>query len=242
MADSNDKHKDAAHGHDSHGDDHGHAPELTDVIELGERADTFSKIALGVGILGIVGCLSLGGGLFGTDFQRTYLQAFMWGLSISIGALFWVTIQHLMSARASVVMRRLGEIIAQGVVILAVLSLPLLIPVAMHNPVLYSWLDHAKMEEAHVHKTWLLQPFFLGRMVFYFVYFAFFASFLLKTSVKQEATGQGEKLADKLRARSAPGMIVLALSLTFCAIDFLMTLDPIWFSTIFGVYFFATGI
>lgn len=246
MADSKDKdnkpageHHDDAHGHHDH--DHGHGPELTDVIELGSRGDSLAKIGLGVGVLGVGISVALGGGLFGQEFQRSYLQAYMWAFTISLGAMFWVVIQHLMSARASTVMRRLGEIVAQGVVVLAVLALPLLIPVLQHNPVLYPWLDHAKMAEQHVHKTWLNEAFFLGRMVFYFVYFALFAGFLLKTSIKQEAAGQGEKLADKLRARSAPGMIVLALSFTFCVIDFLMTLDPIWFSTIFGVYLFATG-
>jgi len=259
MADPKDKNKNPAAsassaGHDSsdqgdgaHDDGHGHGghgSELTDVIELGSRGDGLSKIALGVGVGGLVVSVVLGGGVFGLVFQRAYLAAFMWGLSISVGALAWVTIQHLMAARASIVMRRLGEVVAQGVMIMALLALPLLVPVLMHNPVLYSWLDHEVVEKFHLHskEPWLSSGTFAIRVAIYFGFFIFFARFLLETSIKQQAPGQGQALAAKLQARSAPGMIAFAILLTFCSIDFLMTLDPIWFSTIFGVYYFSTAI
>ncbi|HMR80791.1 MAG TPA: hypothetical protein PKD61_37030, partial [Polyangiaceae bacterium] len=63
-----------------------------------------------------------------------------------------------------------------------------------------------------------------------------------KTSLAQDQSKEPQALNGKMQAVSAPGMIFLALTLTFAAIDFLMTLEPAWFSTIFGVYYFAGAV
>lgn len=235
MADETKKSGDS--GHHEHHD----RVELKDSIRLGKAELAVSNIAFGAGLVCLVGAVVLGGGLFGKQFQHAYLAAYMWGFSIALGALWWVTLQHLVNARWSIVVRRLGEILAQGVVPMAILSLPLLVPVATHNDVLFSWVNHEKLHALHAHskEVYLSTGFFLGRMVFYFLFFAFLAGYWLKKSREQEKGG-GIELVKKLQGRSAPAMILFALTVTFCAIDFLMTLDPIWFSTIFGVYYFAT--
>jgi hypothetical protein len=227
-------------------DDHGHpgsahesGSQLTDSLQLSKADAGISNTAFGVGAVALVLAVALGGGPFGKQFQHSYLTAYMWGLSIALGALWWVTLQHLLNARWSIVVRRLGELLAQGVAPMAILSLPLLIPVLTHNDTLYSWLDHEKLHGAHSKAVYLNPSFVIARMVFYFVYFIGLAAFWLKKSREQEKGG-GVELTKRLQGISAPTMIVLALALTFCAIDFLMTLDPIWFSTIFGVYYFAT--
>ncbi|OQX69839.1 MAG: hypothetical protein B6A08_02885 [Sorangiineae bacterium NIC37A_2] len=232
MADQHHSKSDSHGGHDA-------APKLTDSIRLSGADLSLSKTAFAVGVVGIGGAIALGGGLFGKQFQHSYLTAFMWALSITLGALFWVTLQHLVNARWSIVVRRLGEFLAQGVVLLALLAIPLLIPVLQHNDTLFRWLNHDTIHGISSKTAYLNPSFFLGRMVFYFAYFALMATFWLKKSREQEKGG-GEELTRSLQGKAAPAMIVFALSVTFCAIDFLMTLDPMWFSTIFGVYYFST--
>jgi len=230
------------------GDDHGHSGsahgsgahhELTDSLRLNKADLGLSTKAFAVGGIALGLAVVLGGGPFGKQFQHSYLTAYMWGFSIALGALWWVTLQHLVNARWSIVVRRLAELMAQGVVPMAILSLPLLVPVLTHNDTLFSWLDHEKLHHARSKEVYLNPSFFIARMAFYFVFFIGLAAFWLKKSREQEKGG-GVELTKRLQSTSAPTMIVLALTITFCAIDFLMTLDPIWFSTIFGVYYFTT--
>ncbi len=218
-------------------------PENGDVIELTPEAVGLGQKALGLGVLGLAVALLLGGGLMGPQFQHSYLTAYMWALSISVGGVWWVTLQHLFGSRASVVMRRTGEIIAQGVMVMGLLALPLLIPVLAHNPALYPWVTHEGMHKFHIHgskATYFSSTFFVGRVVLYFVIFALLSRFWIGKSIAQEKTKGDVAFYKKLQGNSAPAMIVFTLTVTFCAIDFLMTLDPLWFSTIFGVYYFAT--
>jgi hypothetical protein len=126
---------------------------------------------------------------------------------------------------------------------MAILALPILIPIFMHNDVLYRWVDHEYMHSNHaLHSkaSWFSTGFFAVRMVFYFGYFIFMSNFWMKKSLAQDKTKGDVAFYKKLQSNSAPAMIFFALAVTFCAVDFLMTLDAIWFSTIFGVYYFAT--
>jgi hypothetical protein len=150
--------------------------------------------------------------------------------------------QHLLSARWSVVVRRVGEILAQGVGLMALLSLPIVIPALLGNDVLYKWVNHSYMESNHaLHSKipYLNTTFFLIRVVFYFVVWGLIARSFFKRSVQQDGSGD-VKLSDKMKSISPVSMIIFALSVTFFAIDFLMSLDAMWFSTIFGVYYFAS--
>jgi len=214
-----------------------------DSIRLGKEADGLRTGALGVGVVALLLAVLTGGGLLGKQFQHSYLTAYMWGLSIAVGAVWWVTIQHLFAARWSVVVRRVGELLAQLVLVMMVLALPLLAPIFMGNDVLYPWANHHYFEH-HAYMAskapWFSPGFFAARMVFYFGFWALLATYFLAQSRRQDSTSGDVALTKKLQSVSAPGMIVFALTLTFCAMDFLMTLDPVWFSTIFGVYYFAT--
>jgi len=214
-----------------------------DSIRLGKEADGLRKAALGVGIVALAGAVLLGGGPYGKQFQHSYLTAYMWGLSIAVGAVWWVAVQHLFGARWSIVVRRVGELLAQLVVVMAVLALPLLIPIFMGNDVLYPWAEHHYFEHhAYIASKapWFSPAFFAVRMAFYFGFWVLLAKYYLGQSRRQDTTSGDVALTKKLQSVSAPGMILFAVSVTFCAIDFLMTLDPVWFSTIFGVYYFAT--
>ncbi len=254
MADAKGKNKkasephDAAHGHDDHGHGdggghgHGGGGGTNDVILLGKEGDGLFNIAAGVGVIGVVLSIVLGGGLKGAQFQHSYLTAFMWGLAICLGALWWVLMQHLVSAKWSVVVRRLGEVVAQGVGLMALLSLPIIVPMLMGSDVLYKWVSHdymASNHALHAKVPYLNTGFFSIRFVFYFVFWILVARHFFKTSLKQDNSGD-KTLSAKLKSLSPISMILFALTMTFCAVDLLMSLDAMWFSTIFGVYYFAS--
>jgi hypothetical protein len=137
--------------------------------------------------------------------------------------------------------RRIGELLAYSLPLLAVLSLPIVLPTLAGNSSLFPWVSDELMRSSHVlelKRPYLNVGFFTVRWLVYFGFWGALAWYLITQSVQHDESGDEGRLA-RLKALSAPAMIVFALTTTFAAIDFLMTLDPMWFSTIFGVYYFA---
>jgi hypothetical protein len=162
-------------------------------------------------------------------------------LSIALGVLWFVAIQHLTNAKWSVVVRRVAEILASNMLLVAVLSLGVVGPMLAGSSDLYVWLDHAKVEQDHIlhHKAAYLNiQFFCVRWLIYFGFWVWLGRRFFTLSVKQDTEG-GSEISSALQRISAPGMIAFAITLTFCSIDLLMSLDATWFSTMFGVYYFA---
>jgi len=171
---------------------------------------------------------------------ETYLVSFAFFLAISLGALFFVLLQHCTRAGWSVVVRRLAEAIAANVWVMAVLA----IPVVYGIPHLYHWADAgaAAHDPLLAAKAGFLNPtFFIVRLVIYFLIWGIMATFFHRTSVAQDASGD-PGLTLRMERLAAPGMLLFALSLNFAAFDLLMSLDPHWFSTIFGVYYFSVAV
>lgn len=200
------------------------------------------------GIFGAVGALGLAGAAAGffsarEQFLYSYLAAYMLALSLTLGAMFFTVLQHLAGAHWSVVVRRISETLMANLPLMVVLFLPVLAGVFGH-PHLYHWAD----AEAVAHdpiltaKAGYLNPtFFMVRMVFYFGMWFLIARFFYNNSVASDQSGD-VSLIQKMRKWSAPSMLVFGLTQSFAAFDLLMSLDPHWFSTIFGVYFFAGSI
>jgi hypothetical protein len=182
-------------------------------------------------------------------FFHSYLVAFVFFLAIALGGLFFVIIQHLVSARWSVVVRRLAEIVTATLPLLGVLSLVILVPLLLGSQALYVWTnaDYVPLgfpePEGYKHlihdkHAYLNVAFFAARVLVYFGLWSFIAHYFFKQSVDQDLSGD-RRITARLRAASGPAIIVFALTTAFAAWDLLMTLDPLWFSTIFGVYYFA---
>ena len=193
-------------------------------------------------VVGIAGSLLLARGAeHGMDhLLETYLVSFAFFLSLSLGGLFFVLLQHCTRAGWSVVVRRIAEAVAGNVWLMAVLA----IPIVLGMDHLYHWTDAAAA--AHdpllAGKVGFLNPtFFVIRLIAYFLIWGVMASFLFRTSLAQDASGD-PALTLRMERFSAPGMVVFALSLNFAAFDLLMSLDPHWFSTIYGVYYFAASV
>lgn len=223
----------------SHGSDHQHE-QHDDNITLDGEASRLSQLAFVVGGVALAGAVVLGLSDL-AKLQRAYLTAFMYVLSVGLGALWFVAIQHLTNAKWSVVVRRVAEILANNMLLVGVLSLGVVGPMLAGSTDLYAWLDHERVHSDHIlhHKAaYLNMTFFTVRWLIYFGFWIWLGRRFFKMSVRQDKDG-GDEISKALQRTSAPSMIAFALTLTFCAFDLIMSLDAVWFSTMFGVYYFA---
>ncbi|MBT6179486.1 MAG: quinol:cytochrome C oxidoreductase [Deltaproteobacteria bacterium] len=219
-------------------------PEFTEEeITVGPKAASLMKVCY------IVGAIALGISVYlgqthddhWKGFLYSYLVGFMYVLSIGLGTLFFVTLQHLTRAGWSVVIRRQAEFIAAALPVMFVLFLPILVSTLMGSHSLFTWNDHelAKTDHfLHVKEPYLNVGFFTVRALFFFAFWSVLAWFMLKISLKQDA--KADNALTNLRENvSAPAMIFFALTLTFAAVDYIMALNYHWISTMIGVYYFA---
>lgn len=207
---------------------------------------TTRKYALLAGAVGLV-CLAVAIGFSftsGEQFWRAYIANFCFLTAITLGALFFVLVHHLTRAGWSVVVRRVPELMTSCFPLLALMAVPIVLMLLFRaGPIgaIYPWADPDYVAHSHVlqGKTAYLNPwFFTLRVAFYFVLWSLLAMSFLQRSLRQDETGDPE-LTLKMQWLSAPAMLLFALSTTFFAVDFLMSLAPSWYSTIFGVYYFA---
>lgn len=198
-----------------------------------EADGRFGKPALIVGALGLI--VSLGGILSHREtFFAAYLTAWLFWLGIALGGLFLVMLHHLTGSVWSVIVRRIAEGLAGTIPILAVLFLPILL--GIHD--LYEWSHPEALHDAIlVHKaSWLNPTAFSVRAIIYLSLWSFLTWKLRKLSFQQDI-GDSPSLKSRFLGTSAWGMILFSLSISFAAFDWLMSLTPHWFSTIYGVYF-----
>jgi hypothetical protein len=187
-------------------------------------------------LLGIVACAILGIAN-PKQFFFSWLVSFLFFLSLALGALFFVLIQFAAQGGWGIVLRRIGETTFATIPVMAALSVPVLL--GLHD--LYEWSHpEAVAEDALLRwKTpYLNVPFFLIRAALYFGIWSFIAILYYRGSRGQDATGD-PGVSARLRRLAGPSIIVLALTQTFASVDWIMSLTPHWYSTMFGVYFFA---
>lgn len=214
-----------------------------DKLSLGPLALRLKGLGLSAGIVCLAAAVVWGLAV-GDDMRRffhSYLFAFTYYLSFALGALFFVLIHHLVGATWSVTTRRLAEIVTGAFPVLFVLMLGLAVPIILGNKSLYLWMDHdvvANDHLLHAKEGYLNAPFFAARMLVYFAVWMAISRYFMKKSVEQDETGD-VAVSVRLRVVSAPAMIAYALTTAWAAFDLLMSLTPHWFSTIFGVYYFA---
>lgn len=196
----------------------------------------FRSIALFTAVLGLV--LSVVGYLVDAPrFFHAYLTAFVFWTSLGLGALFFTMLHHLVGAKWSVVIRRISETVMVTLPFMGLLFIPALL--GIHT--LYHWSHSdavAHDELLQLKEPYLNSTFFIVRSVVFFAIWSFLTFRLYRMSLAQD-NGHTQKLGDQMRRTSAWGMLLFALTVTYAAFDWLMSIDPHWYSTIFGVYFFA---
>lgn len=205
----------------------------------------FAKLPIIGGVMAVVGLGATLGTAMGADKARamfSYLWAFESVLALALGAFGWLVIDITVRSQWSIVVRRIAETIQATLPIFAVLWLPIAL-IGFHE--LYPWTHET--DEILARKRWFLSDgFWWGRAVVYFVLWIVLSRFFYTSSTKLDALGDNQTERDRLVKRTwsvaAPSILIYALSQSFAAIDWVMSLMPHWYSTIFGVYFFASSI
>jgi hypothetical protein len=168
-----------------------------------------------------------------TQFLQSYLMAYMLWLGVTLGCLALGMIHQLSGGAWGVLIRRP---IGAATRVLPVMTL-LFLPIALGLSKMYPWTnaDLVAHDEALRHKhLYLNTPFFLIRAVIYFVVWNGYSYFLSAWSLEQDRTGN-PRFARRMQMLSGSGLLAYGLTITFASFDWLMSLEPHWFSTIYGV-------
>ena len=202
--------------------------------QLAVRPDWVAEPGRKAFIVGVVGLLaSLIGAFVDPDhFFRSYLIAYVFWVGIPIGCLAVVMLHHMTGGGWGIVIRRILESGTRTLPVMAALFLPLLF--GLDRIYLWAQPDKVASDPALQHKSLYLNiPFFVGRAAFYFAAWCALAWILNRWSRQQDAR-PGEDFARRFELVSAPGLLLLVLTVTFASVDWFMSLEPHWFSTIYG--------
>ncbi len=160
-------------------------------------------------------------------------------LSITLGALFWMAIQAVTNSGWSAAFVRVPQALVSYLMVAAILWIVLFFGI----PTLYHWAQPgaALHDAALAHKAFYLNvPFFIARIVVFFVLWIFLVRRIKKFSLNEDQIG-GIVSFNKIELLSKVFIFVLAISFVFVGIDWLMSLDAHWFSTLFAVKFFISA-
>ncbi|MFN1835320.1 hypothetical protein AB2B38_008660 [Balneola sp. MJW-20] len=198
-----------------------------------------SKVTRGLFGLGAVGLIASAVGYFldADQFFFSYLVSFVFFTGIGLAALLMVMLHHITKSKWGVVVRRISESFISNLWIWGIFLIPVLL--GIHN--LYHWSHEDAVMADKILKgksAYLNTPFFIARQFIYFGIWGFLGYRLHKASINMDETGDWG-ITVLMRKLSAPGILLFGFSIAFAGFDWLMSLDPHWFSTMFGVYFFA---
>jgi len=169
-----------------------------------------------------------------------YLMAYMFILSIGIGALLLIALEYVGGADWSVPIRRVVEFLAAIIIFLPILVLPLIFNI--HDIFHWAHKDIAAADEILKGKSpYLNETFFIIRVFAVLAIWGLFYFLLIRNSNNQDKT-KDQLLTKKNIILSAIFIPFFAITITITAVDWLMSLEPHWFSTIFGVYFFSGSV
>jgi len=187
-----------------------------------------------VGGIALLVCL-IGGFVDPERLFRSYLFAYVYWAGIAIGSLAIIMLHHLSGGGWGMMIRRLLEAATRTLPVVAALFLPLMLGM---KP-LYEWARPEVVEADKILQlkaSYLNVPFFLLRTLFYFSCWIGLAHFLSRWSRQQDETGD-PALAGKMETMSGPGLVLFGAKVTFASFDWVMSLEPHWFSTVFGLSF-----
>jgi hypothetical protein len=199
---------------------------------VNNEADRVKVISAGVGLLGLAGCVA-GWILAPADFFLAYLFSHEFFLGLSLGALGLLMIHHLTSGYWGYSVRRFLESAVGTLPLLAVLF----VPIFFGLPYLYPWKNPSIIAEDEILRSrihYLNTRGYIIRSAVIFAIWMVMAHFLLKWSKEQDATTSVEPTR-KLRTLSGPGLVIYPVTMTFAALDWLMSLEKDWYSTMFAV-------
>ncbi|HXG93301.1 MAG TPA: hypothetical protein VNN73_13210 [Blastocatellia bacterium] len=211
------------------------------MIEINEtpppEIEAFGRRALIVGVIALV-ITAIGAVMNLDQFFRSWLLGYIFWIGITLGCFAILMLQHMSGGAWGLVIRRLLEGATRTLPLLALLFIPIIVGI---KP-LYLWArpDTAPSEEVRTmleHKHLYLNiGFFLIRAVIYFAIWMAITYFLNKWSLEQDRTGY-RPITRRMQVLSGPGLVLYGLTVTFASVDWVMSLRPEWFSTIYGILF-----
>jgi len=189
---------------------------------------------LAVGVVAAIVAIA-GAFVSSQQFFRGYLIGYMMVLGFSLGAMALLMLGHLTGGNWWMIGRRVMEAAIGNIPLLTILFLPIWF--GRHS--LYIWLDPAYVAAHHAlaaKSGYLNESFWTVRAVIYFVIWNLWALALRKGSLKQDGDAS-PRVWQRLKVWSGPGILVYGLTITTACTDWVMSLDPTWYSTIFGMFF-----
>jgi hypothetical protein len=197
------------------------------------------RIALVVGVLAL---LATAAGYFVSgagQFFHSYIFAFFFWIALSLGGLFVLMINHITEGVWGLMLRRSLEATTMTIPVMAALFLPMLL--GMRE--LWPWTRPEVLAEEYVvalKAPYLNVPFWLGRAVVFFAIWTGMAFLLNRWSAEQDSRGHSDSLLVRFKNLSGPGIVALVLTWTLAATDWGMSLEPLWFSSMYPVTFLAS--
>lgn len=191
----------------------------------------------------IVGVVALAIGLIGAflnpaQFFRSYLLGFLFCIGVTLGCFAILMLQHMSGGVWGLVTRRVLESATRTFPLLALLF----VPVAAGTRLIFPWAGEVQAGQEALARAiaqkhiYLNLPFFLVRTVIYFLVWIGLSLALNRWSEQQDRTGE-RSLTRKIQGASGPGLVLYGLTVTFASVDWAMSLDPQWFSTMYGMLF-----
>lgn len=211
------------------------SPNLTDSVQFPAQRDV-AKTFFSIGIVGLIAS-GIGYFLNSEQFFYSYLTSFTFFTSFALAALILVMIHHVTKSSWGTVIRRIPESLFSNIAVWSIFMIPVILGMSS----LYSWTntEYVANDPIMLGKVpYLNEPFFVIRQFIYFGIWGFLGYKLHKTSIEMDKTNDWG-LVHIFRKLSAPGILLFAITIAFASFDWLMSLDAHWFSTMFGVYFFA---
>jgi hypothetical protein len=197
----------------------------------------FRERALVVGIIFLV-IFAIGAFVDRDQFFHSYLFGFTFWTGISVGSLALLMLQHLTGGGWGLVIRRVLEAATRTLPLIVLLFIPIVL--GAHH--IYPWTDPDKVAKSEVLQgkaRYLNLSFFSLRAAVYFAIWLTLAFFLNKWSLEQDRTAD-PRSTKAMRLLSGPGMVLFVFTVTFASIDWYMSLEPEWYSTIYGFIFVAS--
>jgi hypothetical protein len=193
--------------------------------------------AAAVGVIALVICL-VGAYFDREQFFRSYLMSYFFLLGVPLGCFAILMIHHLVGGTWGFLIQRPVESAIRTFPAMVILFVPLLFGL----PQLYPWARPETVADDPIlqHKSvYLNVPFFIARAVIYFAIWISVSYFLTRWSREQDRAANGSRIGP-LQHLSAPGLVLYGLTVTFSAIDWVMSVEPRWYSTIYGMIFMVS--
>lgn len=191
--------------------------------------------ALVIGGIGLAACAA-GAWMNGQEFFRSYFVAYMLWLGIALGCTSLLMLHHLVGGGWGFVIRRLLESGARTFPVLLILGIPFLIGVSPSH----AWVRAEAFNPAtltYFKRVYMGTTFFYARTAVYFGAWLLLGYLLNKWSLEQDTTREPGRVGIRLQALSGPGLLIYGMTITYASIDWVMSLEPGWSSTIFGMMF-----